>query len=65
MKVRWFPLIFSLLLLCFQPQSNAQTAETQPEILMSTNSFGNGWEIFALNPDTGELTNLTNHPADD
>ncbi len=36
----------------------------QPEILVSTNSFGDGWQILAINPDTGDFRNVSDYPAD-
>jgi hypothetical protein len=59
--------IVSFLSAQVQPEgviSDGQQGEATPEILMSTSSLGQGWQIYALNPDTGALRRVTNALAD-
>ena len=44
--------------------SDGPQGESTPEILMSTSSLGQGWQIYALDPDTGALRRVTNALAD-
>ena len=43
---------------------NASPAFASPGILASSRKDGN-WEIFRIDPITGDAKNLTNHLADD
>jgi len=60
---RWALALLLLILPVLGLHSSGQAAQ-EPEILVSTDRLGQSWEIYALNPQTGALRNVSNHPAD-
>jgi TolB protein len=58
------PAIVALALLPADQPSAAPVPEPRNLLLVSSNHTGN-WEVFLINPQTGEARNLTNHKASD
>ena len=56
--------MFSLLLLCVSVRPVLAKAPTTPKILF-TSAPADNYDIYLMNPDGSEQTNLTHHPAND